>query len=81
MPTRDFTLHGYDKISFPPGQYRRSLATYAYTLTDDVEDAADRSTVWYPEQSSLWKRMLGKRWPTLVKIKNRLFGSATAKNT
>lgn len=80
MPTRDFTLHGYDKISFPAGQYRRSLATYAYTLTDHVVDTADRSTVWYPEQSSLWKRTLGKSWPTLVKIKNRFFGSATAKN-
>jgi len=80
MPTRDYTLHGYDKISFPEGQYRRSLASYAYSLTEAALDTGDRSTVWYPEESGVWKRALGKSWPQLVKVKNRFFGSSTAKN-
>ncbi len=80
MPTRDFTLHGYDKISFPEGHYRRSLATYAYTLMDKPVEKQVRSTVWYPEQGGIGKKLLGKQWPKLVKLKTRLLGSATAKN-
>jgi hypothetical protein len=79
MPTRDYTLHGYDKIAFPPGTYRRSLATYAYTLMDAPVEADARSTKWYPEEAGFVKRTVGKYWPALVKIKGKLLGSATAK--
>lgn len=79
MPTRDFTLHGYDKINFPEGMYRRSLATYAYTLMDAPVESDARSTKWYPEEAGVLKRVLGKHWPALVKIKVKFFGSATAK--
>jgi 2OG-Fe(II) oxygenase superfamily len=80
MFTRDYTLHGYDAISFPPGTYRRSMAVYAYSLLDAAADTAQRTTVWYPENSGRIKTMIGRNWPILVKIKNKLFGSATAKN-
>jgi hypothetical protein len=80
MQTRDFTLHGYDAIRFPEGRYRRSIAAYAYTLTDEPARAA-RSTTWYPEHSPAWKKALGRCWPTLVRWKGAVLGSATAKNS
>jgi hypothetical protein len=80
MQSRDATLHGYDRINFPRNEYRRSIAAYAYTLLDGPARAA-RSTVWYPERAGLGKRVLGRAWPFLVTAKNRLFGSATAKNS
>lgn len=80
MFTRDYTLHGYDKIAFPLGHYRRSLAAYAYTLVEDTRHQEARTTVWYPETSSRWKRALGRGWPRIVKVKNSFFGSSTAKN-
>jgi hypothetical protein len=78
METREFTLHGFTPIAFPPGQYRRSIATYAYT--DRGEGFRYRSTTWYPQEGGVAKRALGRAWPTLVRAKNRFFGSATAKN-
>ena len=78
MYTRDYTLHGYDPISFPPGRFRRSIATYAYTL--DKNPQAERSTLWMPEQSSPVKKLIGKYWPEIVKAKTSVFGSGTAKN-
>lgn len=79
MFTRDYTLHGYDKINFPEGMYRRSIAAYAYTL-DERTDKKVRSTVWEPENPDLLKKMIYKPWPTIVKLKQDLFGSNTAKN-
>lgn len=78
MHTRDFTLHGYNTLNFPKGTYRRSIATYAYSPA--AEDAKGRSTMWFPEEASMAKRMLGKSWPKLVEIKGKLFGSATSRN-
>lgn len=81
MFTRDYTLHGYEPINFPAGQYRRSIAAYAYTPVEDkAEIGKDRTTVWYPEQGGAAKKTVGRHWPTLVRIKNALFGSATARN-
>ncbi len=79
MHTRDFTLHGYDKINFPEGAYRRSIATYAYTL-HEIGHEGYRSTTWKPESGSLVKKIIGANWPTLVKIKNSLFGIGTKNN-
>jgi 2OG-Fe(II) oxygenase superfamily len=80
MFTRDYTVHGYDPIAFPEGMYRRSLAAYAYSMADAKDVGQDRTTVWYPDQGGATKKAIGKHWPTLVRIKNALFGSATAKN-
>jgi hypothetical protein len=79
MHTRAHTLHGYDRIHFPPGRYRRSIAAYAYTLVQE-RSAEARSTIWYPEDANLSKRWLGLAWPRLVAIKRRFFGSRTAQN-
>lgn len=78
MHTKGYTLHGYDRLNFPKGAYRRSIATYAYKPA--TEASAGRSTVWFPENSSVFKRALGKSWPALVTVKNRLFGSSTSQN-
>jgi hypothetical protein len=78
METREFTLHGFGRIAFPPGMYRRSIATYAYT--DRGEGFRYRSTTWYPQEGGVAKRALGRAWPTLVRTKNRFLGSGTAKN-
>lgn len=78
METRDYTLHGYDAIDFPDGEYRRSIACYAYSLAKEKTRA--RSTIWYPEQSGALKGMAGRVWPTLVRWKGRLLGSGTTRN-
>lgn len=79
MLTRDYTLHGYNSINFPEGKFRRSVAAYAYTLTD-AQQMKERSTTWYPEKSNFLKSSIGRHWPTLVKVKNKFFGSSTGKN-
>lgn len=79
MFTRDYTVHGYDAINFPPGAYRRSIAAYAYSPLEQAE-TEHRSTVWYPDSAGVVKSTLGRFWPTLVRVKGRLFGSSTGKN-
>ena len=78
MFTRDYTFHGYDKISFPEGKYRRSIAAYGYSIQEPTEVA--RTTVWYPEEGGILKRTLGKHMPKLVKLKSSIWGSGTNKN-
>jgi 2OG-Fe(II) oxygenase superfamily len=78
MHTKAYTLHGYGRLNFPKGAFRRSIATYAYIRAKD--NAAGRSTVWFPENSSAFKRALGKNWPKMVALKSHLFGSATSRN-
>lgn len=78
MHTRAYTLHGYGRINFPQGVYRRSIATYAYKPA--VEAGKGRSTVWFPEEGGALKRAMGQSWPTLVAIKTKLFGSGTSRN-
>ena len=78
MKTREYTLHGYDEINFPPFQYRKSIAAYGYTFHENPKPG--RTTVWHPEDGGKIKAIFGKAMPTLVKIKKRLIGSGTAKN-
>ena len=78
MFTRDYTLHGYDPISFPPGQFRRSIATYAYNIDPNPQNS--RSTLWIPQTASPLKKIIGQYWPNLVRMKSTVFGSGTAKN-
>lgn len=79
MFTRDYTLHGYDRISFPVGSYRRSIAAYAYSEAGVVPSDI-RSTTWYPDDGGVIKKVLGKNWPKLVAMKTKFLGSSTAKN-
>ena len=75
-----YTLHGYDMTSFPEGNYRTSIATYAYAK-HDIFMEKPRTTDWFPnENASSSKKIIAKYYDTAVKIKNRLFGSGTAKN-
>lgn len=78
METRDYTLHGYDPISFPIGQYRQSIACYAYSKK--APTVRTHSTRWYPATGNAVKRVIGLWWPQLVKVKGRLFGSGTARH-
>lgn len=78
MFTREHTLHGYDPINFPEGSYRSSIAAYGYT--DIGKEGTLRTTVWKPERSSVFKRVLGRHMPKLVKIKSLIFESGTTKN-
>jgi hypothetical protein len=80
MFTRDYTVHGYDPIAFPEGTYRRSMAVYAYSPLVGSNASEHRSTVWYPDGSNAAKSLLGRLWPTLVRIKGAVLGSSTAKN-
>jgi hypothetical protein len=78
MFTRDYTLHGYDKIKFPKGSFRRSIAAYGYTQME--QEGTVRTTVWYPEKGGFVKQFLGRHMPKLVRIKSVIFGSGTNKN-
>jgi hypothetical protein len=78
MHTRDYTLHGYHKLNFPKGRFRRSIATYAYVPSQ--EGAKGRSVIWFPEEGNVVKRALGQSWPKLVEIKSKIFGSGTSRN-
>jgi hypothetical protein len=79
MLTSDSTFHGYERMSLPPGVSRKSIATYAYEHIP-VGSVSARTTGWAPIQSNLLKRMIASRYGGAVRIKNRLFGSATARN-
>lgn len=78
MFTRVYTFHGYDKINFPEGEYRRSVAAYGYTIQEPTEEA--RTTIWYPENEGFIKKFLGKHMPKIIKYKSKLIGSGTNKN-
>jgi len=78
MFTRDYTIHGYAPINFPDGEYRRSIAAYGYTK--EKQEGTVRTTVWYPENGGVIKKILGKHMPKLVKLKSILLGSGTSKN-
>ncbi|GAA3588349.1 2OG-Fe(II) oxygenase [Flavivirga amylovorans] len=78
--TRGYTLHGYAMTNFPEGQYRTSIATYAYTEHVNLIEKP-RTTDWFPdEESSALKKIVAANYNNLVQVKNKLFGSGTAKN-
>jgi hypothetical protein len=77
--TGKYTLHGYDRTNFPEGQYRTSIASYAYTHhVYRVEKA--RTTDWHPEDDNPIKKILARVYDPAVKMKTRLFGSSTSKH-
>lgn len=73
METDSHTLHGYAPIAFPEGQYRLSIAAYAYSL-EDAAQAAPRSTQWYPDEGGPMKRFAARVTPGLVRALRRLRG-------
>jgi len=79
METRDFTLHGYDRITFPSGEFRTSVAAYGYSF-DYSDNASPRTTTWYPSNSGLIKKVLGRVTPHVVRLKARVLGSGTSRN-
>jgi hypothetical protein len=77
MHSRGYTLHGYDPIRFPEGNYRTSIAAYAFTLHEtQIEDS--RTTVWHVEKSNPIKYLLSKIWVPAVKLKSKFSKSKTA---
>ncbi|MCM5527509.1 2OG-Fe(II) oxygenase [Parasegetibacter sp. NRK P23] len=77
--TRAYTLHGYEMTNFPDGKFRTSIATYAYT-THMHHVEKPRTTDWVVSDAKPVKKMLASIYGPAVKIKNKLFGSGTAKN-
>ncbi len=77
--TRAYTLHGYDMTNFPEGQYRTSIATYAYTVHQHHVEKP-RTTDWVVKDAGTVKKFIASIYGPAVKIKNSLLGSATAKN-
>jgi len=77
----DYTLHGYDPTNFPEGNYRTSIATYAFTK-HVRQLAAPRTTDWFPEKDGdgAIKKWIGRNFHKVVKLKNDILGSGTVKN-
>jgi Rps23 Pro-64 3,4-dihydroxylase Tpa1-like proline 4-hydroxylase len=79
MVTDDHTYHGFKKMSLPPGVTRKSIATYAYQKVP-VGSVTARTVGWAPEDSGALKNSLARHYNTLVRVKSKFFGSATARN-
>lgn len=79
MVTDERTFHGFRKMSLPPGVTRKSIATYAYEKVPEGSVSA-RTTGWSPDDSGALKKSVAKHYDSLVRVKTKIFGSATAKN-
>jgi hypothetical protein len=77
--TRKYTLHGYDRTHFPDGQYRTSIASYAYVVHQRPVEKR-RTTDWHVGDDQYLKRLLAWMYDPAVRIKNKLFGSSTARH-
>src|ERR1700761_428959 len=76
---RAYTLHGYDMTNFPEGKFRTSVATYAYTKHQQIIEKP-RTTDWVVKDAQPIKKAIAQIYGPAVKVKNKLFGSGTAKN-
>jgi hypothetical protein len=79
MLSSEHTYHGFKRMTLPPGVTRKSIATYAYERIE-AGSAKARTTGWTPEDAGVVKRSIARHYDTAVRIKTKLFGSATAKN-
>ncbi len=79
MESTDTSFHGYERISFPAGRSRRSVAAYAYSPVG-AGTVSRHTTNWVPQDGSPLKRMLAKNWNWIVLSKNKVLGSGTLKN-
>lgn len=77
--TRKYTLHGYGLTNFPDGMYRTSIASYAYTIHRHRIEKP-RTTDWHVGDDQYLKRFLAWIYDPAVKIKNKIFGSSTARH-
>jgi hypothetical protein len=77
--TGKHTLHGYNKTNFPDGKSRTSIAGYAYTIHKHRIEKP-RTTDWHPGDGQPVKKLLAKIYDPAVKVKNKLFGSSTARH-
>ena len=77
MLTKSHTLHGYEKINFPEGRYRTSIAAYAYSIDDGSTNTPYKSTQWAPK--GFIKKKLASISNFLVPLKQKFFGSRAAK--
>jgi hypothetical protein len=77
----DYTLHGYDLTTFPPGNHRTSIATYAFVKHVNIIDKP-RLTDWIPnaDNQSLTKSFFTRLSKVVIPIKNKILGSGTANN-
>lgn len=78
MLTAHNTYHGYRRMSLPPGVTRKLIASYAYEQIDEGS-VRPRTTGWAPETGRI-KGLLARHYDPLVRAKNRVFGSGTARN-
>jgi Rps23 Pro-64 3,4-dihydroxylase Tpa1-like proline 4-hydroxylase len=79
MESTDSSYHGYERLEFPEGTARRSLAAYAYETVADGS-IERRTTNWVPQEAGTAKRVLARNWNRIVLTKNRFLGSGTVKN-
>ena len=79
MLTKGLTLHGYKPLCIPEGRYRTSVAACAYSLDEVYAANLVRTTVWRPEAAGIAKSLAAKLSPTLVRLKNTVLGSNTAR--
>jgi len=81
MQTKAHTFHGYNPISFPSGTYRTSIAAYAYSQAKDDKELDNllTTTQWAPDTGGPLKIAVAAVTPGLVALKQRFFGSSTAK--
>ena len=77
----DYTLHGYKPTKFPEGNFRTSIATYAFS--NHIQQIYDqRTTDWFPDKNNdgVIKKWFGRNITKIISIKSKLFGSGTSKN-
>lgn len=75
-----YTLHRYNPTNFPEGNYRTSIATH---FTEHFRQlAVPRTTDCFPEKDGdgVIKKWMGRNFHKLVKLKNTVLGTGTAKN-
>ncbi len=77
--TGKHTLHGYDRIHFPEGKFRTSIAAYAYCMHRQAIEKR-RTTDWHPPDGQPLKKALARIYDPAVKFKNLIFGSSTSKH-
>ena len=77
----DYTLHGYDLTSFPDGNFRTSIATYAFVKHTNIIDKP-RLTDWIPnrDNNTITKVIINNLSKIVIPLKNKIFGSGTAHN-
>ena len=77
----DYTLHGYQPTKFPKGNFRTSIATYAFSKHNQ-QIYKQRTTDWFPDKQNdgAIKKWLGRNITKLISVKSKFLGSGTAQN-